>query len=210
MIKIEKIETYGWEAAIRGMRNPLNSWSKSDSGEDPAIGFVVGDNDLALMKKLLNAGNDHSKFMRMIGVTMDVTAPLFFWKEADQYKVGTTTNSCSTMHKIHAKEFEVSDFSFEKVLEIEIDSCNNLISCTIEELNKLRNLYNETKDKKYWYGMIQILPSSYNQKRTWSLNYAVLQNIYHARKDHKLDEWKVFCRIIKNLPYSELITGEEE
>lgn len=238
MIKIEKIDTYGWEAAVRGARNPMNSWDRSDShycdvyansyfhstkscccesapeefmcpGESTS-GYILGKNDLDLLNRLSKAGTDHGKFMRMIGVTMDITAPLFFWKEADQYKVGTTTNSCSTMHKIHAKEFEMSDFSFEKLEEINLPNQHGMLIAIIDHLNWLRAMYNQTNDKKYWYGMIQFLPSSYNQKRTWSANYAVLKNIYHARKDHKLDEWKEFCKVIEKLPYSELITGGEK
>lgn len=219
MIEIHNTEVSGWEAAVRGMRNPMNSWEKSDShwyteiNTDPV--YYVGDNDLSLMKKLIAAGTDHSKFMRMINVTADVTAPLYWWKHADQYKVGTVTNSCSTMHKIAAKEFTLDDFSHEKLINsscMEIQEYNIRISpmqallTTIECLNSYRNLYLETKDKKYWWQMIQLLPSSYNQKRTIQLNYAVLRNIYHSRKDHRLDEWKQFCKWIEDLPYYELMT----
>lgn len=216
MIEIHNTEVSGWEAAVRGMRNPMNSWEKSDShwyteiNTDPV--YYVGDNDLSLMKKLIAAGTDHSKFMRMINVTADVTAPLYWWKHADQYKVGTVTNSCSTMHKIAAKEFTLDDFSHEKLINsscMEIQEYNIRISpmqallTTIECLNSYRDLYLETKDKKYWWQMIQLLPSSYNQKRTVQLNYAVLRNIYHSRKDHKLDCWKDFCKWIETLPYAQ-------
>jgi hypothetical protein len=219
MIEIHNTEVSGWEAAVRGMRNPMNSWEKSDShwyteiNTDPV--YYVGDNDLSLMKKLIAAGTDHSKFMRMINVTADVTAPLYWWKEYDTYKVGTVANSCSTMHKIAAKEFTLDDFSHEKLINsscMEIQEQNIRISpmqallTTIECLNSYRNLYLETKDKKYWWQMIQLLPSSYNQKRTVQLNYAVLRNIYHSRKDHKLDEWRKFCSWIEELPYYELMT----
>lgn len=243
MIKIENVETCGWEAAIRGMRNPKNSWVKSDSHKcpcadwdgdcpmvmndnEPAKGcdpdkyrFCVGENDFHLMQVLANSGPDDGKFLRMIHVQLDVTAPLYWWKEADQYKVGTVTDSCSTMHKIHAKEFELDDFSHEHIInsvsmgaqeiEVRISPMQALLT-TIECLNSYRELYLETKDKKYWWQMIQLLPSSYNQRRTWDLNYAVLRNIYHARRNHKLDEWRELCAWIKTLPYSELITGKGE
>ena len=216
MIEIHNTEVSGWEAAVRGMRNPMNSWEKSDShwyteiNTDPV--YYVGDNDLSLMKKLIAAGTDHSKFMRMINVTADVTAPLYWWKHFDQYKVGTVTNSTSTMHKIADKEFTLDDFSHEKLINsscMEIQEQNIRISpmqallTTIECLNSYRDLYLETKDKKYWWQMIQLLPSSYNQKRTVQLNYAVLRNIYHSRKDHKLDCWKDFCKWIETLPYAQ-------
>ena len=201
MILIENIEIYGWEAAVRGARNPMNSWSKLDSHYNSDGKFILGDNDIDLLKRLSNAGNDHGKFMRMIGVTMDVTAPLYYWKEADQYKVGTTTNSCSTMHKIHSKRFEIEDFSTEHLTPLSVQ--------TLKEVLRIMNIEREdflkTKNKERWWQMIQLLPSSYNQTRTWCLNYAVLKNIYHARKDHKLDEWKDFCKMIEKLPYSELI-----
>lgn len=233
MIKIENTETCGWEAAIRGMRNPMNSWDKSDSDwhNDPIYDeenpifihdkpiFSIGSNDLDLMKRLCNAGTDHRKFMRMIAVYCDVTAPLYWWKEFDTYKVGTVVNSCSTMHKIQAKEFTLDDFSHEHIFNNEtlIDS-NQQFSSTIPHqvlcsiincLNGAREKYLETKDKKYWWQMIQLLPSSYNQKRTVMMNYEVLTNIYKSRKNHKLDEWRTFCDWIKTLPYYELITGEE-
>lgn len=209
MIKIENTEVYGFEAAIRGMRNPMNSWDKSDSYHEDDT-FVLGKNDLALMKSLVKAGSDHSKFMRMITVTCDITAPLYFYKEWDTYKVGTVRNSCSTMHKIAEKEFTLEDFSCENLLENAV-VYNGYVSiavleCVIGALNEFRNIYLETKDKKYWWQMIQLLPSSYNQRSTVQLNYAVLRNIYHARKNHKLDEWHTFCEWVESLPYSELIT----
>ena len=211
MIEISNVEVFGWEAAIRGMRNPKNSWDKSDSGycprydNDPLyFGFKIGPNDHKLMKTLANAGDDHGKFLRMINVTLDINAPLYWWKEFDTYKVGTVANSCSTMHKIHAQEFVMDDFSHEHNLYY-----GNL-GHTIDALNHAREQYLLTKDKKYWYSMIQTLPTSYNQKRTVQLNYAVLKNMYNSRRFHKLDEWRNFCEyFIRELPYSELITGEE-
>lgn len=231
MIKIENVEVVGWEAAIRGMRNPLNSWTKSDSKyyNDPIYDeahpmfihdnpiFNIGPNDKDLMKRLRNAGTDHRKFMRMITVYVDITAPLYWWKEFDTYKVGTVANSCSTMHKIHAKEFTFDDFSYEHLLDnetIEISSDGyklsslGLLGDIISMLNTYRDLYLQTKDKKHWWQMIQLLPSSYNQKRTVMLNYEVLANMYKSRKDHKLDEWRKLCEWMRGLPYSELITGE--
>ena len=203
MIKIENTAISGWKAAIRGMRNPMNSWDKSDS-QFSENGLVkdIGLEDARLMKQLVQAGSDHSKFMRMINVTVDVTAPLYWWKEADTYKVGTVRNSCSTMHKISSKEFELDDFSHEHLLN------ENAIyfGKTLERLNNARKKYLETKDKTYWWQMIQLLPSSYNQRATLQLNYAVLRNIYHSRKNHKLDEWHDFCDWIESLPYAELIT----
>lgn len=211
MIKIENEDIYGWETAIRGMRNPLNSWDKSDSHYVEKEGscwdgcYFIGENDYGLMKRLVKAGSDHSKFMRMITVTLDITAPLYWWKEFDTYKVGTVRNSCSTMHKIHAKKFEASDFSWENVSD---DTMN--IEMILGRLNYARKMYLETKDKKYWYSMIQILPSSYNQRATVQVNYAVLSNMYHSRKNHKLDEWHILCEWIEKLPYSELITGGKD
>lgn len=205
MIKIENVEVVGMKAAVRGMRNPKNSWEKSDSSVVDGHSFFAGDNDFALMRTLANAGTDHGKFMRMIHVQCDVTAPLYWWKEADQYKVGTVTDSCSTMHKIHAKEFTLDDFSCEHLYAPLQD-----LRPTIDLLNMYRERYLETKDKNDWWQMIQLLPSSYNQLRTWDLNYAVLKNIYHARKDHKLDEWHYFCDWIESLQCSELITGKEK
>ena len=215
-IKIENIETYGWEAAARGMRNPKNSWDMSDSGwefvEDPSIinpndevKFVLGENDLKLMHTLAKAGSDHGKFLRMITVTMDITAPLYWWKEFDTYKVGTVANSCSTMHKIHAKEFTLDDFSHEH-LTIE---CRDLLEKIIVCLNAKRDLYNRGKEKHDWWQMIQLLPTSFNQRRTVQMNYAVALNMYHARKNHKLDEWHVLCDEIKVLPYFEKICLED-
>lgn len=214
MIKFEHIDIHGWEAAIRGMRNPMNSWEKSDSffGDfaDDATGdiyYKIGPNDHSLMMSLAKNGSEHSKYRMFITVTMDITAPLYWWKEFDTYKVGTVANSCSTMHKIHAKEFSLDDFSFEKV-EGRDEDC--VISLSINVLNTNRKQYLETKDKQYWWNMIQLLPSSYNQKRTVMLNYEVLAHIYQQRKDHKLDEWHEFCDMIKTLPYYEIITLEEK
>ena len=215
-IKIENIETYGWDAAVRGMRNPKNSWDMSDSGwefvEDPSIinpndevKFVLGENDFKLMHTLAKAGSDHGKFLRMITVTMDITAPLYWWKEFDTYKVGTVANSCSTMHKIHAKEFTLDDFSHEH-LTIE---CRDLLEKIIVCLNAKRDLYNRGKEKHDWWQMIQLLPTSFNQRRTVQMNYAVALNMYHARKNHKLDEWHVLCDEIKALPYFEKICLED-
>ena len=239
MIKIEDVEVMGWEAAIRGMRNPKNSWEKSDSyfvdrdgdmydicgnhapfyGDDNGNGDSIGKNDLDLMSRLRDAGTDHRKFMRMITVYLDITAPLYWWKEFDTYKVGTVANSCSTMHKIANKEFELEDFSHEHLITREKPLLEGadapeppnaiwLIHRTIQTLNQYRDLYLQTKDKKYWWQMIQLLPSSYNQKRTVMLNYEVLANIYKSRCNHKLDEWRELCKWIESLPYSELITGE--
>ena len=244
MLKIKNVEVIGWEHAIRGMRNPMNSWEKSDSKwysigiptSNPAAindkclsqKYCLGDNDLDLMKRLRNAGTDHRKFMRMITVYLDITAPLYWWKEFDTYKVGTVANSCSTMHKIHAKEFTIDDFSCEHLID-EDDSDliigdvvpHTTLECVITALNFYRNKFLEAQKKpmkdeskraslvkKYWWQMIQLLPTSYNQKRTVMLNYEVLANIYKSRKNHKLDEWHTFCDWLKSLPYSELITGE--
>lgn len=204
MLKIENTETYGWSAAIRGMRNPLNSWDKTDTQFFPGVVPKIGPNDWKLMKQLGAAGNDHGKFLRMIGVSVDVTGPLYWWKEADTYKVGTVANSCSTMHKIAAKEFTLDDFSHDHMNEKSLYMLNQ----TIQYLNAVRDWFNETNKKEAWWQMIQLLPSSYNQRRTLTLNYAVLKNIYHARKNHKLDCWHTFCDWIESLPYSELITGD--
>lgn len=235
MIKIENVDVSGWEAAIRGMRNPMNSWDKSDSGycnrdllrdcttcvrrstdysACKAEGFEVGSNDLSLMKRLANAGTDHRKFLRMINVTMDITAPLYWWKEFDTYKVGTVANSCSTMHKIAAKEFTLEDFSCEFLLADEPIpsrdySALGMMDATIYNLNRFRDLYLQTKDKKYWWQLIQLLPSSYNQRRTVMLNYEVLANIYKSRKNHKLDEWRDFCSWVETLPYFNEICLED-
>lgn len=207
MIKIENTETYGFEAAIRGMRNPMNSWDKSDSESYQYsfdITFKLGENDLELMKQLVKAGTDHSKFMRMITVTCDITAPLFWAKELDTYKVGTVRNSCSTMHTIHKKKFDIDDFSFDNLSALGM----NMLQDTICMLNILRKYYINTTEKSFWYDMIAMLPSCYNQRFTWQANYAVLRNIYHARKNHKLTEWHDFCNWIESLPYSELITED--
>lgn len=211
MLKIEYTQTYGWEAAIRGMRNPMNSWSRSDSHyhydiktEDTV--FEVGENDQQLMQKLAAGGSTHAKYRRMINVTVDITAPLYWWKEFDTYKVGTVVNSCSTMHKIHSKEFTPDDFSHEHILVPTIYS--EVLMLTIQALNVARSDYLETKDKKYWWQMIQLLPTSYNQKRTVQLNYEVLARIFKDRKNHKLDEWHILCDWIRGLPYSEIITGD--
>lgn len=219
MIKFENTEVVGWEAAIRGMRNPMNSWEKSDSRWEqqfdtetgPCHGFfVIGPNDLSLMARLRNAGTDHRKFMRMITVYVDITAPLYWWKEFDTYKVGTVANSCSTMHKIAEKEFTIEDFSCEHLG----NSWLVHLKETIKLLNEARDAYhwcNTDAKKEWWWQMIQLLPSSYNQKRTVMLNYEVLANIYKSRNNHKLDEWSVgFMDWIKSLPYSELITGKEK
>lgn len=251
MIKLENTEITGWKAAIRGMRNPMNSWDKSDSGrgyiseddrrdgsirtyseESPRCDYWIGPADQDLMIRLARAGSVDAKFRRMINVTVDITAPLYWWKEFDTYKVGTVANSCSTMHKIHAKEFTLDDFSHEHLLECDFLGENELadtdcwiypfgdedpmeeypldiLEATIKMLNKARELYLETKDKKYWWQMIQLLPTSYNQRRTVQLNYEVLAGLYPKRKNHKLDEWHDFCDWIKSLPFSEVITLEE-
>ena len=215
MIKIEHTDVYGFEAAIRGMRNPWNSWEKSDSYstyiEDEhtlqraPFEFFVGENDLALMKKLVSAGTDHSKFMRMINVTVDITAPMFWWSEYDTYKVGTVRNSCSKMHTIHIKPFDIDDFTHEGCDKI--PAAIDTLMYVVGECEHLRKLYNDTEQKKYWRAIIELLPESFNMRATVQLNYAVLQNIYHSRRNHRLDEWKDFCRWIETLPYSELITG---
>lgn len=246
MIKLENEEVIGWEAAIRGMRNPHNSWENSDTyffddGEyynilgnsgpcgESLDGIQIGPNDHDRMMSLSKAGTDHRKYMRMIVVYVDILAPLYWWKEFDTYKVGTVANSCSTMHKIADKEFTLDDFSHEHLLGWNDDfTADCVISYghtsdeypngdvplsilieTIQMLNEARNLYIETKDKKYWWQMIQLLPSSYNQRRTIMLNYEVLANIYKSRKGHKLDEWCDFCKWIKFLPYSEIITVDD-
>ena len=228
-IKIENIQTMGWEGALRGMRNPLNSWDKADSAYASDIertdtniaaygtklsryDFVIGQNDLALCLKLINAGSEHRKFLRMIHVQMDVIAPLYWWKEADTYKVGTTTNSCSTMHKIAAKEFTLDDFSHEHLIDDQDDFENEngqifsykdfLYYDVLDVLNKARRQYLETKDKKYWWQMIQLLPSSYNQRRTIDMSMETVLNILHQRSHHKLDEWIELCdTMLKQIPY---------
>lgn len=236
MLKIENTEVVGWEHAIRGMRNPMNSWDKSDSkfgilySEDYESNLIIeeedywisyiGPKDRDLMMTLRRSGTDHRKFMRMITVYLDITAPLYWWKEFDTYKVGTVANSCSTMHKIHAKEFTRDDFSSEHIMclceketpVVYHPSGNtalapiDVLDIIIMMLNKARDLYLQTKDKQYWWQMIQLLPTSYNQKRTVMLNYEVLANMYKSRRDHKLDEWHTLCDWISELPYSDLIT----
>ena len=264
MIKIENTKVEGWEPAIRGMRNAMNSWSKSDSKFARSTGFyenicgdcvdeweeeyvvdcILGPNDKDLMKRLASAGSDHAKYRRFIVVTVDITAPLYWWKEHDQYKVGTVTNSCSTMHKIQEKAFTLDNFSYEHLFGSSLSNQNigdseeelinrgaydvcreynedaeewwegkfamDILFETIVALNEYRKRYLETNDKRYWWQMIQLLPSSYNQRRTVMLNYEVLANIYHARKNHRLDEWHTFCDWIENLPESWIITGEEK
>ena len=223
MIKLEKTEVMNWETAIRGMRNPKNSWEKSDSKVEEIYGlgykFVIGPNDHKLMMNLAKAGTDHAKYRRQIIVSVDITAPLYWWKEFDTYKVGTVANSCSTMHKIHAKEFELDDFSHERLICVddpvdgyvwEEHTPMGALLGTIGILNECRRQYVRTKNKRYWETMIQLLPSSYNQKRTVTMNYENLANMYKSRKNHKLDEWHVLCDWIKSLPYSEIITLEEE
>lgn len=244
MIKIENTKVEGWEPAIRGMRNAFNSWSNSDSGfwhvdgyydilgehageGDGVADHFLGPVDKTLMRTLVSAGSDHGKYRRMITVWFDLTAPLYFWKEFDTYKVGTVANSCSTMHKIAAKEFDMGDFSFEHLFDQQDDEyacftdlpfaekdlgiCPKMLMWElIKMLNKYRELYLETKDKRYWWQMIQLLPSSYNQRRTVMLNYEVLANIYHARRNHKLDEWHTFCDWIEMLPESWIIIGKSE
>ena len=246
MIKFENTEVLGWEHAIRGMRNPMNSWEKSDSGweeiwhttvdkdkflmvqDDGEYEYYLGPNDRKLMMNLRNAGTDHRKFMRMIVVYVDILAPLYWWKEFDTYKIGTVANSCSTMHKIAAKEFTLEDFSHEHLfddysLEDQLTygcsdtgddnfcyTSKDALQVICDILNHHRFMYLETKDKKHWWQMIQLLPTSYNQRRTVQMNYEVLANIYKSRKDHKLDEWRELCEWIEGLPYSELITGKRE
>lgn len=214
MLKVENVEVLGWEHAIRGMRNPKNSWAKSDSGPECPYGkekccgecqqnFCIGPNDKQLMMALRNAGTDHRKFMRMITVYLDITAPLYWWKEFDTYKVGTVANSCSTMHKITDKPFELDDFSHEHLGFQSV----RVLKDTIKVMNDFREEFINDHEKENWWQLIQLLPSSYNQKRTVMLNYEVLANIYKSRRHHKLDEWHTLCDRIESLPYSELITG---
>ena len=228
MIKLKNTDVYGFEAAIRGMRNPWNSWDKSDSvysdahnceecahKEDFSVCYpnhiyncfdiIIGENDLTLMKKLVSAGTDHSKFMRMINVTVDITAPMFWWSEYDTYKVGTVRNSCSKMHTIHIKPFDIDDFTHEGCDKI--PAAIDTLMYVVGECEHLRKLYNDTEQKKYWRAIIELLPESFNMRATVQLNYAVLRNMYHSRKNHRLDEWRDFCRWVESLPYSELITG---
>ena len=219
MLTVDKVQVTGFEAAIRGMRNPMNSWDKSDSkwvdGE-----YVVGPNDIDLMHRLCKSGSDHRKFMRMLHVSMDINAPLYWWKEWDTYKVGTVSNSCSTMHKIHSKEFTLDDFSHDQLHDQGHNHSplvyggykltpRGVLNLLIAVLNGERDKYLETKDKLYWRNMIELLPSSYNQLRTVDLNYENLHNIYHARKNHKLTEWHTLCDAIEKLPLSELITAKD-
>ena len=219
MIKVENIEVSGFKAAIRGMRNPMNSWDKSDSYFEDEIdtnskSFSIGENDLDLMKRLYKAGTEHRKYLRFINASLDIVAPLYWWKEADTYKVGTACNSCSTMHKIQEKEFSITDFSTEHLLtsadcSAKVYTGDNIITTspvdilllTIEALNKNREMYLRTKDKKYWWQMIQLLPSSYNQRRTLSMNYEVVIKMIQQREGHKLDEWNEFVEVLKTLPY---------
>ena len=236
MIKFEHPEVWGWEHAIRGMRNPLNSWDKSDSYPAVDCGkcgiidrddicypkehdctpyqcYAIGCNDLDLMRRLIRAGSSHRKFMRQIFVSVDITAPRYWWTEFDTYKVGTTSNSCSTMHKIHAKEFELDDFSHEHLITDEpiptrIYSPMQMMEANIKNLNHLRSLYLETKDKKYWWQLIQLLPQSYNQKRTITMTYENLLNMVSQRRGHKLDEWHDFCDWALSLPYAEVLLKE--
>lgn len=207
MLKVEKISVMNMENAIRGARNPLNSWARMDSYYDEKGEFVLGENDLSLATRLAKAGSDHRKFLRQIFVSMDITAPLYWWKEFDTYKVGTVANSTSTMHKIQAKEFERADFSCDRMSE----DCLAVLDSIIAYLEGERAKFNETKDKQSWHNMIQLLPSSYNQMRTVSLNYEVLINVYYARRYHKLAEWHVLCEAIEKLPYAkELILVKQE
>lgn len=250
MIIFENTEVYGWEHAVRGMRNPMNSWDRSDStrkylpyNDLTDVQYDIGDKDLELMLRLANGGPVHAKYRRMIAVYVDIVAPLYWWKEFDTYKVGTVANSCSTMHKIQEKEFTLDDFSHEHIVSNWIDnnaesfvsfgdalnfepkvgwshgkeynlnggvlfSPKDILSLTIHSLNACRQAFLTTKDKKFWWQMIQLLPSSYNQRRTIMLNYEVLANIYPMRKHHKLDEWRAFCEWIEDLPYPQIITGE--
>lgn len=204
MIELSKTSVMNFENAIRGARNPLNSWAKSDSYYDEKGNYILGENDLSLALRLCKSGSDHRKFVRQIFVCVDINAPLYWWKEYDTYKVATVANSCSTMHKIHSKPFSMDDMSTDRM----DDASKAVMQAVIDRLEQLRLEYNETKDKKLWYSMIQLLPSSYNQLRTCTFNYETLINIYHARRNHKLDEWHVFCDWIETLPYAkELIAG---
>lgn len=218
MITLKYADIWGFEHAVRGMRNPMNSWDKSDTFVDYDL-VLLGKKDKELMKRLVHAGPSHRKFLRQVFVSVDITAPLYWWKEFDTYKVGTVANSCSTMHKIHDKEFTLDDFSHEHLIDsacmeiqemkkVRVSPIQSMLT-TIECLNSYRDLYLETRDKKYWWQMIQLLPSSYNQKRTITMNYENLLNIYETRRNHKLDEWKDFCKWIERLPNAELITTEE-
>lgn len=210
MINVENIEIAGWRAAIRGARNPMNSWDKSDSiyfpDQDYSCCVSIGPNDLKLLRNLANAGPDHGKYLRMIQVYCDVTGPLYWYKELDTYRMGVEKNSCSTMHKIHSEPITMSDFSHDKLNLLGV----NMLKILVDQLEANRRLFLENKDKKHWWQIIQLLPSSYNQRRTYMFSYAALRSIYHARKNHKLDEWREFCEFIRMLPYAaELITNEE-
>jgi len=206
MLKVSNIAVMNFENALRGMRNPLNSWDRGDSDYDEDDVFVMGENDLKLATTLCKSGSDHRKFIRQIIVSLDIDAPLYWWKEFDTYKVGTVANSCSTMHKIHSKKFTLDDFSCDQMTPESLEQFRILV----DYLESVRKKYRDTKEKKYWYDLIQLLPSSYNQLRTVTLNYEVLRNMYHARKNHKLNEWHILCDAIRALPYArELILGEE-
>lgn len=229
MIKVEHIDTWGFEHAVRGMRNPMNSWERSDSAFMGEIGFqsYIGENDLDLMHRLYVGGQPHRKYLRQIFAVMDITAPLYWWKEFDTYKVGTTANSCSTMHKIAAKEFTLDDFSHEHLMNdvksagtelLDTKGLNtdivvtplSWLNITIGCLNNYRKMFTETKDKNWWWQVIQLLPSSYNQRRTVSMTYENVMNILDYRENHKLDEWREFCGILRELPYIKKIRGENE
>lgn len=207
MIQIDNIIVIGWEHAVRGMRNPMNSWDKSNSYHETFGHYIIGGKDLDLMMRLAKAGSTHAKYRRMIVVYIDVTAPLYWWKEADTYKIGTVANSCSTMHKIHSRDLTLEDFSTDHLT----NDSKKILQMTIDHINIARIFCanKKTFDKDAWWQIIQLLPSSYNQRRTLMLNYEVLAHIYHDRKDHKLDEWRDFCKMIKTLPYSQIITLEE-
>ena len=198
MIKLERVDVMNLENAIRGARNPMNSWHRMDSEYNEAGEYILGKNDLDLGQSLCKAGSDHRKFLRQIFLSVDISAPMYWWKEYDTYKVGTTANSTSTMHKIHSKVFEREDFSCDHMDE----STLKVLDVIIEQLEALRGNFNETKDKVYWYSMIQLLPSSYNQMRTCTMTYENLRNMYHARKNHKLEEWRTFCKWVETLPYA--------
>lgn len=222
MIKVENIEIFNFEGAFRGLRNPMNSWAKSDSGfvydkddEEKSNTFIIGPNDIRLAQRMVGGGPEEAKFMRQIMISMDIDAPLFFWKEFDTYKVGTTANSCSTMHKLTSEEISAQNFSFIKPEEFEDQYSQYFIKTAQEEIIQyceiLRKAYNKTKDKRIWRALIEILPEGWNQRRTWTANYQVLRNIYFQRRNHKLDEWREFCKIIEELPYGkELICYEKE
>lgn len=209
MLKVERISVMNMENAIRGARNPMNSWARMDSTYDGNGNFILGENDLSLARRLAVAGSDHRKFLRQIIVSMDITAPLYWWKEFDTYKVGTVANSCSTMHRIHSKPFELADFSTDRMTEPALSVMRSVVACLEEERVK----FNETKDRAHWHNIIQLLPSSYNQMRTVTMNYEVLINVYYARRTHKLAEWHTLCHAIEELPYANeliLVKGTEK